>query len=579
MLTACSSGGGGGNDNTSKQDSASQQQQQSQITFADTAGSTGPADPVAGATTGGTLNILQRDTFAHLDPAQVYVNDQGMLQELISRGLTTYRMNSKGKYSVVGDLATNSGEQSDGGKTWKFTLKDNVKWQDGKAVSSADIRQSVERLFASYITSGPIYLQQWLADVNGTDYRKLLPDGPYKGKHLPNSILETPDSKTVIFHFKTAHPDLPYVLAMSGYSAVPAAKDTKQKYDKAPVASGPYKIQSFDSGKGMVLVKNTEWDASSDSARHQYADEYNITFNVQEEDYSKRVMSDNSDSQNATTFTNAVDTTNIQTVVSTPSMKKRTVYGYQPYVGQINFNMKKITDKQVRQALAYAIPTKPIYSAMGATYGAEIAGNFISPTISGYQATDPLGKKAHPMGEPAKAKAILKKIGKLNTKITYAYINTPQGQEYSVAIANVLKKAGFDVQRKELDSATYYDLVGKVNNDYDIYASAWGADWPSSLSVIPPVFDGRTIQDGASNYSHLNDSHVNSEIDRISKITDPSKAAKEWFKLNTYIETKIIPAVPTIYYKQLQIYGSKVGGAVYNNVLSNIDPTKLYVKK
>jgi peptide/nickel transport system substrate-binding protein len=164
-------------------------------------------------------------------------------------------------------------------------------------------------------------------------------------------------------------------------------------------------------------------------------------------------------------------------------------------------------------------------------------------------------------------------------KITYAYINTTQGQQYSLSIANTLTKAGFNVQRKELPSDTYYDLIGKVNNPYDIYASAWGADWPSTLTVIPPVFDGRTIADQAPNYAHVNDPHINSEIDRIKKITDPKAAADAWFQLNTYIVTKVIPGVPTVYYKQLQLFGSKVGGVVYNNITSGIDLTKLYVKK
>jgi peptide/nickel transport system substrate-binding protein len=329
----------------------------------------------------------------------------------------------------------------------------------------------------------------------------------------------------------------------------------------------------------MTLVKNTFWDPKTDPARHQYVDTFDITFNHQEEDSTKRLMSDAGENQSSLSFSNAVDTDNTPTVVGTPSIYKRTVAGYQPYVGQINFNMKKVTDFNVRKALALAIPTHSVWQALGATYGAEYAGGFISPTLAGYKKSDPLGKVAKPGGDQVAAKKILTDAGKLNTKITYAYINTPAGQEYSVSIAAALKKAGFDVQRKELPSGTYYDLVGKVDNPYDMYASAWGADWPSTSTVIPPVFDGRTIADQAANYSHVNDPHVNSEIDRIKKITDPTAAANEWFKLNTYLVTKVIPAVPTVYYKQLQLFGSQVGGVVYNNVTSGIDLTKLYLKQ
>lgn len=580
VLTACSSGGGGGggeNKDAKDKQSKSATDLQSQITFGDAASSTGPAEEVPGAKAGGTLHALELNSYTHLDPGQIYVSNEGQLSTLIHRGLTTYKLDSKGNYTVVGDLATDSGKTEDGGKTWTFHLKDGIKWEDGAAITSKDIRWSVERLFAPFVTNGPAYLQQWLADTAGSDYRKLLPDGPYKGKHLPDSLLETPDDKTVVFHFPTAQPDAPYLFAMPGYSVVDSAKDTKEKYDKAPVASGPYKIKSFVSGKSMTLVKNTNWDPKTDAARHQYVDGFDITFNITEEDSTKRLMSDAGENQSSLSFSNAVDTDNTPKVVGTPSIYKRTVAGYQPFVGQINFNMNKIKDIKVRKALAMAIPTKPVWQALGATYGAEYAGGFLSPSLAGYKKSDPLGKVAHPEGDQVGAKKLLTEAGKLNTKITYAYINTPAGQEYSVAIAAALKKAGFDVQRKELPSDTYYDLIGKVDNPYDIYASAWGADWPSTLTVIPPVFDGRTIADQAPNYSHVNDTKINSEIDRIKKITDPVQAADEWFKLNNYIATDVVPAVPTVYYKQLQIFGSKVGGVVYNNVTAGIDLTKLYL--
>lgn len=583
VLTACSSGGGGGGKTTENKDarakqSKSAQQLASQITFGDDAASKGPAEPVPGAVSGGTMNVLERDSYTHLDPAQIYVSNEGQLATLIHRGLTTYKLDNKGNYTVVGDLATNSGEQSDGGKTWTYHLKDGIKFQDGTPITSKDIRWSVERTFAPFVTNGPVYLQQWLANVTGTDYRKLLPDGPYKGKHLADTLLSTPDAKTVVFHFPKAQTDTPYLFAMPGYAVVDSAKDTQAKYDKAPVASGPYMIKNFDQGKSMTLVKNPNWDPNTDSARHQYVDTFAITFNHQNEDSTKRLMSDSGENQTSVSFDNTVDTDNTPTVVGTPAIYKRTVAGYQPFVGQIDFNMKKLTDINVRKALALAIPTKSVYQALGASYGAEYAGGFISPALAGYQKADPLGKVANPNGDQVAAKKILTDAGKLNTKITYAYANSTAGQQYSVSIAAALKAAGFDVQRKELPADTYYDLVGKVDNPYDMYAQAWGSDWPSALTVIPPVFDGRTIADQAPNYSHVNDPHINSEIDRISALTDPKQAQAAWFALNTYIETQVIPAVPTVYYKELQLFGSKIGGAVYNNMSAGIDATKLYLK-
>jgi peptide/nickel transport system substrate-binding protein len=582
VLTGCSKGGSDSGTNGNK-DQKNAEAQQAAIKFGGTADSQGPAADVPGAKSGGSMEVLQRDSFAHLDPGQIYVSDQMALAQLIHRGLTGYKATSNDghKHEIVGDLATDSGTTTDGGKTWKYTLKDGIKFQDGTPITSKDVRQTFERLFAPFITQGPPYLQQWLADTPGADYRKLLKDGPYKGKHLPNSILETPDDKTIIFHFKKPHADLPYALAMAGYSIVSAKGDTKEKYDKAPLATGPYKIQSFKSGKSMVLVKNTNWDPKTDPIRHQYVDQFNFTFNQQFETSTKALLADSGPDQTGLSFSNQVDAGNLSSVLRDPKLKSRTVSGYQPYVGQMNINMSKpeMKDIRVREAIAYALPVTPFVRAFGGTDAMEVAGGLLSPTVSGYDASfDPFGKKKKPAGDPDKARALLKQAGKLNMKLTFGYTNTPEGQQYSTAMAAGLKKAGFDVQRQEIPSETYYDQVSKLNNNYDIFHTAWGADWPSASTVLPLLYDGRIIADGASNYSQINDPHVNAEIDRINSITDPIKAAAEWEKLDKYLLTKVVNVVPTAYYKQTQIAGSKVGGLVYDDVIGGVDPRRLFIK-
>ncbi|ARF57241.1 ABC transporter substrate-binding protein [Streptomyces gilvosporeus] len=579
-LTACSAGAKqGAGDDQSRKDA---EKMRGQIAFADAAASKGPAAPVPGATPGGTIKVYQRDTYAHLDPAQLYVSDQGSLSTLLFRRLTAFNEDNNGKYNVVGDLATDSGEKSDGGKTWTYKLKDGVKFEDGKPITSTDLRHTFERQFADFITSGPTYVQRWLADSNSTaGYRKLLPGGPYGGKHLPKSVLDTPDDHTIVFHFKKPVGDLPYALALAGYGVVEKAKDTKEKYDKAPVASGPYKIQpgSFKNGKGITLVKNAQWDPKTDPTRHQYPDEFDIQFSVSYIDSTQRLMADNTDNQTAISFNNQVDAASLQRVANDPKIKARSTSGYQPYVGVMNFNMRRLKDKRIREAIAYAMPIQSILDAYGTPGGGELAGSYISPTLTGYKNIDPYGKLKNPLGDVAKAKAILKKAGKLGMKLTYAHNTAVEPAKYSVAVADNLKKAGFDVQNKELPSDTYYDIIGKTDNQFDVYPSAWGADWPSALTVLPPVYDGRQIQDGGTNYALYNNPETNKEIDRISQETDQKKAAADWFALGEKILKDDLPQIPTFYYKQVQLHGSKIGGVMNNNILSAIDPTKLYVKK
>jgi len=218
-LTAC---GGGDSDSSAKDNSKKKEDAKSQskpVQIGDAQASTGPAPEVPGAKPGGTMTVYQTADFSHLDPGQIYVSDGKLLGRLIFRGLTQYDEDENGNLTVVGDLATDAGKQTDGGKTWTYTLKDNLKDANGNPINSADIRHTIERMYSSYITDGPTYLQQWLSG-DGTTYRDAYA-GPDKGKHLPDNVLETPDDKTIVFHFKVARPDLPQMLTMPGYSVVP----------------------------------------------------------------------------------------------------------------------------------------------------------------------------------------------------------------------------------------------------------------------------------------------------------------------------------------------------------------------
>ncbi|MFF8783873.1 ABC transporter substrate-binding protein [Streptomyces sp. NPDC015125] len=577
-LTGCSSGGGTGKDESqTEKDAAAQAKAVPMGTAAD---STGPAAEVKGARKGGSIRVYQRDSFNHLDPAQMYVSDLGDLSKLIFRGLTTYKQDDKGNKTVVGDLATDAGQMSDGGKTWKYTLKDGIKFEDGRPITSKDIRHTIERMYTKFITDGPTYLQTWLSG-EGTTYRKALPDGPYKGDHLPKSVLDTPDDNTVIFHFKKPQSQVPYALAIAGYSAVPdSAKDTKENYDVKPVSSGPYKFASFKEGKSAKLVRNTHWDPKTDPARHQYVDGYDITFNHQFSDSTKRLMADQGEAKNAISFTNAVEPTQTKQVLDNASASKRLVQGYQPYVWQMNMNMDRLKDKKIRDAITYAMPSAQIVRINGGSYGGEVAGGLLAPTVAGYEkGYDPYGKLKHPNGDPAKAKQLLKESGKSGMKLVYAYSNTEIRQKEAAVIEDALNKAGFNVQKKEVDAASWYQQMGKVDNGFDIYMTGWGQDWADASTVIPPSYDPRQIQDGAANYSHIRDTHVSAEIDRIEKIADVTKQTAEWQKLHHYIVEKLNPAAPVFYTKVLQLYGSNVGGTRYNSDTNYLDLNTLYLKK
>src|SRR4051794_21592831 len=179
-----------------------------------------PTTPSGGAsapvTPGGDLSILTSQTEISFDPAKsqsLAITSLG----LVERRLTTWDITPGQEAKPVADLATDTGTPSDGGKTWTYTLKDGLLYDDGTPITSGDIKYGIERSFAPELSGGLGYHKSLLAGAE--NYL-----GPYKGKELAS--IETPDDKSIVFKLNTPYGDWPWIASMPAFSPVPKAKDT-----------------------------------------------------------------------------------------------------------------------------------------------------------------------------------------------------------------------------------------------------------------------------------------------------------------------------------------------------------------
>jgi peptide/nickel transport system substrate-binding protein len=99
----------------------------------------GPAPDIEGAKTGGTITVyLPGDPGPDsLDPTDGWsVTGNSIQQALTSRSLTQYARDEKtGEMVLVPDLATDLGTPNEDFTEWKFTIRDDATWEDGKPVT------------------------------------------------------------------------------------------------------------------------------------------------------------------------------------------------------------------------------------------------------------------------------------------------------------------------------------------------------------------------------------------------------------------------------------------------------------
>ena len=186
------------------------------------------------------------------------------------RGLTAYKFSADPAEgtSLVPDMATDLGTATNGGKTWAFTLRDGVTWQDGSDVTCEDVKYGVSRTFATdVINQGPTYAVVYLdipTDADGSSTYK----GPYKNDAAGQALYDkavTCDGKTITFNLNKPIADFNYTVTL-GFGAVRKADDTGETYGTvAPyvISNGPYKVESYTTGNGgkMVLRPERELEA------------------------------------------------------------------------------------------------------------------------------------------------------------------------------------------------------------------------------------------------------------------------------------------------------------------------------
>ncbi|MEU0592777.1 MULTISPECIES: ABC transporter substrate-binding protein [Streptomyces] len=190
--------------------------------------------------------------------------------------------------TLVPDLAAGLAKVSDGGTTYTYTLRDGITWEDGSPITSQDIKYGIERNWASDVVSGgPARLQTVL------DPQKTKDQDPQK---LGLRAVETPDSKTIVFHLPEPNGDFEEMLALPMASPVKRERGTGSVYELRPFSSGPYKLDSYDPHHELVLVRNEHWNEESDRIRPALPDRIDVTFVPNANDMDKRLLSGESTS-------------------------------------------------------------------------------------------------------------------------------------------------------------------------------------------------------------------------------------------------------------------------------------------
>jgi ABC-type transport system substrate-binding protein len=248
----------------------------------------------------------------------------------------------------IAPLLAQSWTVSPDNKTWAFTLRSGVNFQNGEPFNAASVRFSFERAAAA--------------------------DSTNKDKAVFANIinLSATDDLTLVVTLKNSNPDFLFQLGQA--TAVIVEPKSAAGNNAQPVGTGPFKLESWAKGSQLVL---TRWDA--------YRDVQSVALRR----VTIRFISDAA-AQVAALLAGDVDLFP-RAAVARSLAQFKVDKRFQVLVGgsraktivAINNKKKPLDDVRVRRAIACAIDRKQVVDAVADGFGTPI-GSFYVPGAPGY---------------------------------------------------------------------------------------------------------------------------------------------------------------------------------------------------
>ncbi len=488
---------------------------------------------------GGAITVAYQNDIATLDPAIGYDwQNWSIIKSLFSR-LLDYE---PGTTNLVPDLATEMPKISADGKTFEFTVRDDVKFHNGRLLVAEDIKYSIERAVNPKTQSPGA---GFFASIDGFDAAS-----SGKSTDISGITVNSPTSIT----FKLSRPDATFlhVMAINCASVVP--KEDAEKFGpdfgKNPVGSGAFKFTSWALGQKLTLDKNTDYYREGLPKLDQINFEVGVDPTVALQRLKNNEVDILGDSIPAANYIAEKENSDNEGLI---------IEGGQLQTGYVTLNVKikPLNNVKVRQAVNHAIDKARIVQILNGR--ADAANQPLPPSMPGYDT----GYKGFAY-DVAKSKALLAEAGLANGFSTELWTsNTDPNPRIAQSIQEDLAKVGIKASIKSLAQANVIE-AGSSGKAPMVWSGgmAWIADFPDPSNFWGPILGCGGAVPGGWNWSQYCNKTLDADAVKADAMTDPAKAderQKLWGSVFTRAMDEA-PWVPIFNEKRITMKSSRLGG-------------------
>jgi peptide/nickel transport system substrate-binding protein len=555
---------------------------------------------------GGTFTIGWEQSFGftdNFDPTGEYLGDAwGIYTNLLLRPLIGYKHQPGADgNALIGDLATDVPTPTDGGLTYTYKLRSGIKFGPpvNRVITSKDVAYALDRLankddggeYGFYYT----VIKGWDAASKSSSFTHI-------------SGVSTPDDSTLVVHLTQPTGDFNLRMSMPATAPIPPEvgacfQGKPGDYGRDIISSGPYTMQGSvgttwtncaalrpfsgyagADGNHLIVVRNPNYDQSTDSYRKNYPDKFVFTINSNADDIFNKVQAGTYDDEDSAPTPKV-----LRQYATSASLKARLL----PNVGDrtlyltMNLTQPPFDDIHVRKAMNWIMDKQSMRLADGGAIAGSIATHIVPPVLynGGLAEYDPYAS-ANESGDLAKAQAEMK-LSKYSGGTGSCTASACKGvlmigdtrsldnRLIPIIIADA-KKIGISFTVRQINGA-YTTIQTTSKNIPFSERPGWGKDYADPSTFFAELFDGKAIiPQGNTNYSLVgitpalntaNKLGVTGDLTNVPSVdSDINTCQKKlgqdrtncWEALDKKVMTTVVPWVPWLWTNNVHIVGPNV---------------------
>jgi len=479
---------------------------------------------------GGIYRVPLMNNPTTLDPAYVQDRYGVTVVQQIFDGLIRFD-----PYLMILPALAESWQVEEKGKIYRFVLRENARFHNGRPVTVEDVVFSISRLLR--VDPSPAVLPHLLKITGAQEYRN----------HKSDRIEGLEPINERIFLIRLKEPHIPFLTALGMYQAkiIPKAETTRlgDQFWQNPVGSGPFQFVSWEANKLIRLKRFSDYYAGS-----SFLDK--IHYIIYPGGNINKVLDDflKGELEEMPVYGNIRQELSAQKELQWFHRPSLSLFFY-----GMNCNHPFLKNPELRKALSMAIDRQKLVTQVYKGQF-EIARTILPPGMPGYYpqkqvlvddvslARDHL-KRA--LGEKADSIPALEIVSAIQSPFAKAELNFVQESWTQLGIPVKIKFITDWAQFKAYLSS----------ESVQIYRYAWFADMPDPDSFLYSLF----ASDSTANFMRYQNKDVDQMLLIARRIIDPVERAEMYQRIEKIV-LKSSPLIPLFYLSVDRVYQSTVQG-------------------